>query len=277
MKCLVCSTQNSDNAKFCNHCGVKMEQYGKTCPNPTCKRSGLPDEAVFCPECGTLIEKKIAGASPESVLDGFNQTVQKNYLSKPMHYKEFHENKSIKYSYSYYDNLSIKGKTWSDYKNEHCNWKHENGLLKAYGIKPGVTARRFHPIERLRICSYFEVGIDVKKYSGPDNVGFGIYFASVISGSSNHFGINGYSQFYIGQLINNNWNGKFMIDKDKVINSEDWNNLKVIYDGKDFVYFINKWMVYKQSGDMFGDVIGIYLSSELKEVCFDNLTVDVVY
>ena len=29
----------------------------KTCPNPKCKMSGIPDEAKFCPKCGTPLLK----------------------------------------------------------------------------------------------------------------------------------------------------------------------------------------------------------------------------
>jgi len=63
MKCLVCNTQNSYNARFCNHCGAKMEQHHKTCPNPECKRGGLPDEAVFCPDCGIKLSVTTNGIS----------------------------------------------------------------------------------------------------------------------------------------------------------------------------------------------------------------------
>lgn len=58
MECQICHNENPVNAKFCNHCGAKIEEQGKTCPNPDCSRTGLPAEAVYCPDCGTLIEKK---------------------------------------------------------------------------------------------------------------------------------------------------------------------------------------------------------------------------
>lgn len=53
MVCKTCNTENLSTAKYCNNCGEKLELQGKTCPNQDCKRSGLPDEAVFCPDCGT--------------------------------------------------------------------------------------------------------------------------------------------------------------------------------------------------------------------------------
>lgn len=30
----------------------------KTCPNPKCKATGLPDDARFCPNCGTTLQKE---------------------------------------------------------------------------------------------------------------------------------------------------------------------------------------------------------------------------
>lgn len=30
----------------------------KTCPNPQCKTTGLPDDAKFCPKCGTMLQKE---------------------------------------------------------------------------------------------------------------------------------------------------------------------------------------------------------------------------
>ena len=30
----------------------------KICPNPSCIFTGIPDEAKFCPNCGTMLQKK---------------------------------------------------------------------------------------------------------------------------------------------------------------------------------------------------------------------------
>ena len=32
----------------------------KTCPNPKCKATGIPDEAKFCPNCGRLLSAEIS-------------------------------------------------------------------------------------------------------------------------------------------------------------------------------------------------------------------------
>jgi len=68
MNCPTCNHEIPANAKFCNECGAKVENQGKTCPNEKCKRSGLPAEAKFCPECGTAFNKSFA--SYTEIVDG---------------------------------------------------------------------------------------------------------------------------------------------------------------------------------------------------------------
>lgn len=51
MHCPSCNHEVPVNAKFCNHCGAKIESQGRTCPNQKCQRSGLPQDAVYCPDC----------------------------------------------------------------------------------------------------------------------------------------------------------------------------------------------------------------------------------
>jgi hypothetical protein len=43
------------DAKFCNHCGFKIESFGKICSGCGCNI--LPEEAVYCPDCGTALNK----------------------------------------------------------------------------------------------------------------------------------------------------------------------------------------------------------------------------
>jgi hypothetical protein len=47
-----CKKENPDDSKFCKFCGTKIESCTKTCNNIDCKRTGLPLEAAFCPDCG---------------------------------------------------------------------------------------------------------------------------------------------------------------------------------------------------------------------------------
>lgn len=56
MKCSECNNKIADGSTFCNHCGSKIEDQGKTCPNSECRKKGLPLEALFCPDCGTELE-----------------------------------------------------------------------------------------------------------------------------------------------------------------------------------------------------------------------------
>lgn len=61
MKCSKCNFENSDNAKFCQECGSKIEPQKKACINEVCPYYGkriLSPEAKFCPECGHKIERQ---------------------------------------------------------------------------------------------------------------------------------------------------------------------------------------------------------------------------
>lgn len=55
MKCTKCKCEISNDSKFCPKCGSKVENIGKTCPNPKCGRTGLPKDAIFCPDCRTRL------------------------------------------------------------------------------------------------------------------------------------------------------------------------------------------------------------------------------
>ena len=68
MKCSACNMEIQSNSKFCNHCGAKIESQGKICPNEKCQRSGLPPEAVYCPDCGSIINKEPIEISETSVV-----------------------------------------------------------------------------------------------------------------------------------------------------------------------------------------------------------------
>jgi uncharacterized protein (TIGR02145 family) len=52
MNCTKCNTALMANAKFCQRCGATQEKHDKTCPNNSCKRTDLPEDALFCPYCG---------------------------------------------------------------------------------------------------------------------------------------------------------------------------------------------------------------------------------
>jgi len=70
MKCWNCGSENPELAKFCNTCGEKPKPQGKTCPNKDCNRSGLTEDALFCPDCGCAISpsEKISKANTGSKL-----------------------------------------------------------------------------------------------------------------------------------------------------------------------------------------------------------------
>jgi len=57
MKCPSCKKDISNSSRFCNYCGSKIDNQGKICQNSACGKSGLPEEALFCPDCGSLLSK----------------------------------------------------------------------------------------------------------------------------------------------------------------------------------------------------------------------------
>ncbi len=65
MKCKQCNGSLADDAKFCSHCGAVVEQR---CPNKVCGKSGIPADALFCPDCGTRLvaeQENTAWRSPD--------------------------------------------------------------------------------------------------------------------------------------------------------------------------------------------------------------------
>jgi len=77
MKCKRCNGELADNAKYCLHCGAAIE-HEQTCPNAECGRSGLPEEALFCPDCGARLGGEKASAACRSSAVAPVQARQRN-------------------------------------------------------------------------------------------------------------------------------------------------------------------------------------------------------
>lgn len=131
MKCSSCGFENPDLSKFCNNCGAKTEIQGKACPNPECRRSGLPEEAVFCPDCGTAINK----TSSESDHD--------NHLTSKPHITSFTETiNGLRF-----EMIEIESGTFlmgCDFRNENQRPEHEVTISKFYIGKHPVTVDLFN-------------------------------------------------------------------------------------------------------------------------------------
>ena len=76
MQCTKCKSEILATDKFCTECGNTVETQGKTCPNPKCKRSGLPDEAVYCPDCGTKCNPTVTTTNFDKTKEQLNPNVQ---------------------------------------------------------------------------------------------------------------------------------------------------------------------------------------------------------
>ena len=70
MKCCKCKAEIPDGSKFCMECGAEQIK-GKSCQK--CGTTGLPEEALFCPNCG----EKISSFSQQEVLESTSPSKKK--------------------------------------------------------------------------------------------------------------------------------------------------------------------------------------------------------
>ncbi|MDE5617213.1 MAG: zinc ribbon domain-containing protein [Clostridia bacterium] len=79
MNCFNCGTQNPEEAKFCRHCGARLD--GKTvCPD--CKTENVAD-SNFCICCGRNLSKTVSVENTENV----KPVAEKNYAEKTLNWK----------------------------------------------------------------------------------------------------------------------------------------------------------------------------------------------
>ena len=55
MKCPNCNKEIPSEAKFCLHCGTKVEVDASTIDCPSC-HARIPKDSKFCPDCGNAID-----------------------------------------------------------------------------------------------------------------------------------------------------------------------------------------------------------------------------
>lgn len=67
MKCPCCHKELPNGARFCLHCGVKLEIVNSTieCPYPLCHHQ-IPSDSKFCPDCGKPIKDTSDGGKSVS-------------------------------------------------------------------------------------------------------------------------------------------------------------------------------------------------------------------
>lgn len=160
MICSTCNNEIPDGSKFCNQCGTKIEERGKTCPNLECRRQNLPSEANFCPDCGAKL------------VYGLPQEMERSSISRPSVDKKWMPSidlsaHPLNQTLSGNDNLF----TNSDNKNIF------DMLFPVYGITLGKTKK--HDIVKLHYFpQIFESGPDwftrVKGLTFWDHEGTGV-------------------------------------------------------------------------------------------------------
>jgi len=87
MICNNCNAEILTTVNFCPDCGNSVENLSKTCPNRECKCTGLPPEAVYCPECGViLIDLNTSNESENQLYNEKNTTYSRKLIQEDKDY-----------------------------------------------------------------------------------------------------------------------------------------------------------------------------------------------
>jgi uncharacterized protein YueI len=108
MKCPKCENELSDDSLFCSKCGSKIESQGKTCPNPECGRTGLPYDAIFCPDCRSkLTDDDDISIEDESSSIQISEITKSSNTNSSTNSKQIYENNNDSNSSSFFNGLLI--------------------------------------------------------------------------------------------------------------------------------------------------------------------------
>lgn len=178
--------------------------------------------------------------------------------------------------FSYYDNFSQANKTFTDYGDNNKTWRHESGYLKGFSHKTGYSYSRFEEIDRLKNAKTFEITLRARHINGDEAKMFGLLFSGDKSDPSQRFGISGNGYYYIGTLNDNKWNGDWY-ESSLVRKTSSWNTISILYNGSDFIYYVNSNEVHRKSARIYGHYIGVYLDGSIDEAWFDYLQIEATY
>lgn len=129
MKCPNCHNELPNEAKFCLHCGTRIEVDNTTVECPSC-HARIPKDSKFCPDCGEKIVQKLQDDSQY-----YFPYIAKNGL---IGFKDIRTDEIIikaEYIYAslFHEGFAVVKRERGDYFFIDSN----NGKLKTYSIKNG--------------------------------------------------------------------------------------------------------------------------------------------
>lgn len=189
----------------------------------------------------------------------------------------YNNHPNFRYSCDFSEETEDKYTSHSNYDSNRettCRWKVSDGVYKCYGYNEDYS---YNDIRKpCIIVSRFFLSMDVKIVEGDDAAPAGIIFEEFDLDNvkpSMRFGINGNSNFAIGEYFNQDWDMDY-IESPYIDDIGSWNSLSILCDGTNFKYYINGILVHVKTKTIDVEYVGMWSGSgKLKEVWFDNLII----
>jgi hypothetical protein len=125
--------------------------------------------------------------------------------------------------------------------------------------------------------SDFTINVDATHESGAENASYGILFRVVDTDNLYYFSISDVGYYYVGLLQDGNWTTLIDWKETALINVNGLNQLKVVGNGDEFIFYINNQEVDNLTDSTFdngtgGLAIELYDPGDISTFEFDNFT-----
>lgn len=219
----------------------------------------------------------------EKAIEGYNKALE--YKEEDQYALQRISESKENLSFSYYNDFSGEDSFFTNYKDELRTWTHEDGYYKGFSHNKFAykTYMKTSLFDRLKNAKQFEISVRVKHISGSHYNFYGLLFAGTQDGVRgkpiNFFGITGKGhQKNVGKY-DENFEDPWQTELTDTYANESgsWNKLKVVYNGSQFIYYLNGTEVDRRKAEIFGAEFGIYFNSAIYEVWFDDLSLNATY
>ena len=171
--------------------------------------------------------------------------------------------------FEYFDDFSGNLNTFYDSGDVNCVWKRESGHFTSIGKNDEYSYEKSFNLLKTNLADYIEVSVSILfSNSGYYNSAGGGLVLFEGGNNSKRFHISANGQYYIGEYKNSKWNGDYYYTN--LIKKDNWNTIKVKYDGDKFHYYINDTFLISHKAEVFGYSYGVYISNAPCEVWFDD-------